>query len=569
MKKLIIVALVLVGLAGCGQKEGAQIPAPAEETRRQTAAGAVIGFVAENGAHVWRGVPYAASTAGENRWRAPRPAPAWEGAREAVRFAERCAQLTNAFDRSEGLKPNQLIGSEDCLALDIYAPAEAEGEALPVMVWIHGGGNVWGRSSSYDGSNLAVNENVIVVAVQYRLGPLGWFAHRLLRDSAETQRDASANFGTLDLVASLEWVRENISAFGGDPSRVTVFGESAGGHNVATLLASPLAEGLFHRAIIQSGSFDSVSLAVAEGLEGDHANNSASIVEALAVADAAALRAVPLEELFDVLEKPNGFLDTPRIIEDGVALPSTPMFNALRSTDTFNAVPVITGTNRDEMKLFYMLDPRMTKRILGVFIVARDQDFYDAASDYASRFWRSKAVNAPASLVSGIAGHEPVYAYRFDWDEGGRFLWMDLSKVLGAAHALEIPFVFNRYELLGSADATLFKKNTLESRETLSRMMGAYWASFARDGVPSAAGGPDWPVYGPERNGAWLRFDSLNDGGVEAMGAGSEDNAVSVILDDLKSDPRLDPEERCRVAELVKEWEPLLVEIIDAQTACG
>ncbi len=259
----------------------------------------------------------------------------------------------------------------------------------------------------------------------------------------------------------------------------------------------------------------------------------------------------------------------PRIIEDGIALPSTPIFNAFRSTDTFNAVPIMTGTNRDEMKLFYMLDPRMTKRILGIFIVARDQDFYDAASDYTSRFWRSKAVNAPASLISGIAGHRPVYAYRFDWDEGGRFLWMDLSKVLGAAHALEIPFVFNQFELLGSADGTLFKKKTLASRETLSRRMGAYWASFARDGVPAAEGGPKWPLYGENRNGAWLRFDSVDDGGVQVMAPDTEDNAVDVILGDLKADPRLDADGRCRVAGLIKEWEPMLVALVDAEIGCG
>lgn len=125
-------------------------PAPAPASVRTIAQGELVGLVADNGAHVWRGLPFAASTAGENRWRAPKPAPGWEGRRETLTFAERCAQLTNQFDRDEGLKPGQLIGSEDCLALDIYAPADAEGKALPVMVWIHGGGNVWGRSSSYD-----------------------------------------------------------------------------------------------------------------------------------------------------------------------------------------------------------------------------------------------------------------------------------------------------------------------------------------------------------------------------------------------------------------------------------
>ncbi|MEL7240679.1 MAG: carboxylesterase family protein, partial [Planctomycetota bacterium] len=170
-----------MALAACGKSE-APPPSAASETRRSTASGEIVGFVAENGAHVWRGVPFAASTAGENRWRAPQPAESWTGVRESLDFADRCPQLTNAFSAGEGYDPGLRIGSEDCLALDIYAPADAGSKELPVMVWIHGGGNVWGTSQSYDGSRLAVNEDVIIVAVQYRLGPLGWFSHPILRE---------------------------------------------------------------------------------------------------------------------------------------------------------------------------------------------------------------------------------------------------------------------------------------------------------------------------------------------------------------------------------------------------
>ncbi|MEL7030205.1 MAG: carboxylesterase family protein, partial [Pseudomonadota bacterium] len=215
---ILLIAALLV--AACGG-EPVDPPTPDVDTIRATQHGPIIGFTAENGAHVWRGVPFAASTAGENRWRAPKPPQGWSETREALQFAERCAQLTNMYDAGEGLKPGRAVGSEDCLAVNIFAPPDAEGADLPVMVWIHGGGNVWGRSGDYDGSRLAQNENVIIVAVQYRLGPFGWFAHEALRESAADPRDAAASFAVLDLIASLEWVRDNITAFGGDADNVT------------------------------------------------------------------------------------------------------------------------------------------------------------------------------------------------------------------------------------------------------------------------------------------------------------------------------------------------------------
>jgi len=517
-------------------------------TLRTVAQGELFGLVTGEGAHSWRGIPFAASTAGENRWRAPRPAPAWEGRRAALTFADRCAQLTTVFDKKEGLSPGQLIGSEDCLALDIYAPTDAQGEGLPVMVWIHGGYNVWGRSSSYNGSKLALEQGVIVVAVQYRLGPLGWFAHEALRASAELPEDGAACFAILDLIASLRWVRDNIAAFGGDPSCVTIFGESAGGHNVAMLLASPLAKGLFHRAIVQSGSFDSLALAVAEGDEGGHANPAKTIVEALDARSAQALRATSLAQLFAAYSIEGNFLDLPRGISDGVVLPATPLREAFASRETFNCVPIMSGTTRDEMKLFYLGNETFTKKRLGVFPVARDQELFDALTHYISRIWRVRAVDEPAAMMRK-AGHDSVYAYRFDWDEGGRFLFMNFKKLLGAAHGFEIPFVFHHFHHLGPADAVLFKRSTLAEREELSRIMGGYWASFARAGVPAHPGAPAWPCYGEE--GSFMRLDTENDGGVE-LRSGSD--SIGSIIVDLKRDPRLDEAERFMIVAEIDNW---------------
>ncbi|MEL7486359.1 MAG: carboxylesterase family protein, partial [Pseudomonadota bacterium] len=218
----------------------------------------------------------------------------------------------------------------------------------------------------------------------------------------------------------------------------------------------------------------------------------------------------------------------------------------------------------DEMKLFYALDPRLTKQILGAFIVARDQDFYDAASDYSSRVWRIRSVDGPAARMIA-AGHEDVYGYRFDWDEGGSFLFMDLGKVLGAGHGVEIPFVFNRFEFFGDADRIMFAKKTRDSREKLSRAMGAYWAEFARTGAPGDAGSPKWTRYGADGDAALMRFDSEQDGGVEMMpGADSFDRLIA----DLKADPRVDAEERCQIVSGIVDWVPSLEGLLSPEFGC-
>ena len=548
MKRLLITATAMF-LFGCANKAADVIvpPTPSVETKTSIDQGELVGFVEDNGAHVWRGIPFAADTSGENRWRAPRPATAWGGVREATEFAPVCAQIATAFTPIEGWENGLLEGSEDCLALDIYAPENAEGRDLPVMLWIHGGSNVSGASQLYQGDRLAVNEDVIVVSVQYRLGPLGWFSHDALRESAARPEDAAANFGTLDLIASLKWVGDNIAAFGGNPDNVTIFGESAGGHNVTTLLASPLAEGLFHRAIIQSGSFDSVPLLEAQGVNGDQPNPSNRVTERLGGPEK--FHTASTQEVFDAFEL-DGFeyMELSTVIQDGVTIPETTLRGAFKSTDTFNVVPTMTGINKDEMKLFYMLDPRMTKKSLGFLYVARDQGLYDAASDYTSRLWRLRSVDLPAAMMAE-AGHENVYAYQFDWDEGGKVLWMDFSKMLGAAHAIEIPFVFNRFKILGDADKVLFKKKTLNSREKLSRDMGRYWAEFAKNGVPSSEGAPSWPVYGPD--GTVMHLDSERDKGVHIR-KGSE--TMAAIVSDLKSDNRINDEQRCEIAFGLGAW---------------
>lgn len=547
----VLASLGLAALvAACAEREAAPVVAdPA--TERTVEEGRVVGFTdADSGAQVWLGLPYADAPEGDLRWRAPRWAEGWLGTREALEHNAPCPQLTNALNAEAfGVEPGQLIGSEDCLIADIYAPPGAgpDDAERPVMVWIHGGSNTWGSARQYDGSQLAVDQDVVVVVIQYRLGPLGFFAHPAIAEDIEIEEDSAANFALLDQLAALYWVRENIAQFGGDAGNVTIFGESAGGHNVASLMASPLADDLFHRAIIQSGSFRSVALSDAQS----HPQYGAvQAAEQFAGADASAadIRMSDLAAVYQAYAGEYGSIELPTIIQDGVTIPETPLADAFSSTDTFHAVPVITGTTRDEMKLFNAFDPELTSTLFGMIIRSRDPEFYDTVADYQSRIWRALSVDEAADTMKG-AGHDEVWAYRFDWDEGGSMFSMDFSHLLGAGHAVEIPFVFNHFDFFGRLDGAMFNTRNAEGRTALASSMGAYWAEFARSGDPASAGGPDWPNW--HEGGRLMRFDSPEDGGQEII-TGNE--LVSAILRDLANDETLDETQRCMVYTRLTGW---------------
>lgn len=552
-------------LAACSSEPPAP-PVADPATARTVTGGELVGYVnSETGAQVWQGVPFAAAPAGDLRWRAPRPHGGWDAPLEALAHPAMCPQITNALNaEATGAAAGDLVGSEDCLALDVYAPAGAgpDDAERPVMVWIHGGANVWGSASQYEGGQLATDQDVVVVVVQYRLGPLGFFAHPALAADAQRDTDAAANFALLDQIAALQWVRDNAAQFGGDSQNVTIFGESAGGHNVAGLLASPLAEGLFHRAIIQSGSFASVALEDARS-GGDYTAVGAAARFAGADADAQAIRNVPLEAVYDAYAG-EGLRDgLATMIADGVTIPASGLAGAFDSTDTFNAVPVITGTNRDEMKLFNVFDPELAGRWFGVIIRVKDQAYFDILTDYQSRMWRALAVDEAAARMTA-AGHDAVWAYRFDWDEGGTMAFMDMSKLLGAAHAMEIPFVFNNFDFFGRLDPALFNDANADGRQAVAGAMGAYWAAFARTGDPGAAGGPDWRAWREE--GVLIRFDAPSAGGPELI---TGTDSVSRIGADLAADERLTPAQRCDVLSRMVFWRVPAERLPDLGCAAG
>ncbi|WP_203292195.1 carboxylesterase/lipase family protein [Maricaulis parjimensis] len=562
------VGLLGLVLAACsGGEEAAFVPVVAADLVRQIQQGEVAGFETESGAAAWMAVPYAAPPVGALRWRAPRPALARPTRLDALMPGPVCPQITNTLSTGGGAEVGDLIGSEDCLTLDIYAPRDVgPDEALPVMMWIHGGANVWGSSSAYDGSSLASQQGVIIVSVQYRLGPLGFLAHPALRENAELPEDAAANFALLDLVAALVWIQDNIGAFGGDAGRVTVFGESAGAYNIAGLMAMPQARGLFHRAIMQSGGTASVPLDIAE--HGGGTDAVAGLAGAAAMAgpdaDGAALRAVPLETVFAPFRDAAGELTSlPRMIEDGVTLREGGILAAAEDPDGFAPVPLITGTNRDEMKLYMVFDPQLTRR-LGPLIWLRDRDVYEAAVEYPSRNWRYNAVDG---LLNRLAAHgrNDLWSYRFDWDEGGSVLITDTGALLGASHAMEIPFVFNHFELFGSFDRVLFNGRNEVERIELADAMGAYWAHFAAHGVPGdgIGMGPEWPQW--TDTGTALRFDTRADGGPEVF---SRTESLLGIASDLASDDRINAAQRCRIAHLMIAGQPSLSGVFDDVLDC-
>ena len=578
----------LVLAVGCTSEP--EIPAPSADptTLRHLATGDVVGASGAYGGHAWLGIPYAEPPLGGLRWRAPQPLLPWTGTREALAFGDSCPQFASGIGGDPSAKPGTLVGHEDCLTLNVYAPAlpgPAAEARLPVMVWIHGGGNTIGASRSYDGSRLASLHGVVVVTLNYRLGALGWFRNEALRESADAldasgnfgTLDASGNFGTLDQIQALHWVQAHIAAFGGDPQNVTIFGESAGGQNVLVLLISPLAAGLFQRAIAQSGgAWDTtpaeaenlrdapepgapessgeilLTLLEREGLAADRAGGEAAAAGMPLAERASFLRGIPAEQLLAAYDPGGrGFYECPRVFREGTVIPREPQSELLGRPGAYHAVPVMLGTNRDEQRLFFFLDPARTSRWFGV-PRAKDPATYQRDAAYRSRAWKITGVDEPArALAEAQPGR--VFAYRFDWDEQPSFLWADFSELLGAAHGLEIPFVFGNFSF-GPNGRFLFDEANRPGREALAAMMMSYWTEFARSGDPGRGRDGTLPRWVPwqEDGEKYAVLDTPAAGGVR-MATESErldDLAAAILADGSYENER----ERCAALASLSDW---------------
>lgn len=595
---LVHFVVVLALASGCGGSR----PDVDPSSQRALRQGPVVGSASEAGhVHAWRGLPYAAPPVGPLRWRAPESAPGWEGIREATASGNRCVQL--------GGDPVQ--GSEDCLYLDVYAPAvavdavPAGDERWPVMFWIHGGGNSMGWGDQTSPAALVRDHEVVVVSINYRLGIFGWLSHPALRAGAKGSLDRSGNFGTLDMIAALRWVRENVGAFGGDPGNVTIFGESAGGVNVFSLLVSPTASGLFHAAISQSGMPASVTRAQAEGFTDEpptasrtsgasgpsYAGLPGSSNELLLAllrqtgkaSDRAGAKAVLagmgdaeieaflrgfsagelLQPFVDVMQdEPMPMYMAPAVVRDGVVIPDEPLLEALSGLGGHERVPFIAGTNRDEHKLFFLMSSPHVERTFGLPTGLVNERLYDLEGEYGGAMWRAMGADEPVSALAARSG-PPVFAYRFDWDEEPKILGADLSKLLGAAHALDLLFVFGLTDL-GFANRFVFED--VDSAERLSRQMRSYWANFAYRHDPGRGRNddlPDWEPWNGEAGASkYIIFDSDRDGGIEF---GTDVLDARKVLARAEKDPRLaSDEERCRVFRNFVQWsEALSVEDYD------
>jgi len=544
------------------------LPDPA--TRRTTRYGDVIGFSGQHNDHAWLGIPYAQAPVGELRWRAPREPKSWPHELEATRKGTASAQLNIYEADAEGAPA--YIGSEDCLYLHVWAPQFPQEkipqgkDRLPVMVWLHGGSNMRGQGGSHKGGLLASTQSVIVVTVNYRLGVMGWFRHPALNDETATPEDRSGNFGTLDLIQALRWVQQNIAAFGGDPDNVTIFGCSAGGWNVYSLLASPKAEGLFHRAIAQGCGALSFPVASAENFTDatppGHPESSAEILLQLLVDEGRASNRAEAKELafsmntadianylrnkpFTDIDKACSTIrarsgipmwELPVLFEDGVVLPAQGIKAAFQE-GRYNRVPVMTGSTQYEFTILLPAVPnsRFSSRDVATGALSvPDPDLYFLAARYLSEFVKVYGVDGPTSAFSK---YQPgsAFAFRLDWNRLDPAPGFGNLR-LGSAHGLEVVFLFG-LENLGPEyiHARLVTGENLASFEKLSRAMMSYWAGFAATGNPGRGRKgelPQWQAWDPAspQGVKFIVFDDVEQTGLHMSPASLSKQAVLAQL---------------------------------------
>jgi para-nitrobenzyl esterase len=479
--------LLKTALAGGALAARPAVATTSELPIAETSSGKVRGLV-NNGVNVFRGVPYGASTAGAARFLPPRKPEPWSGVRDAFENGHTATQIMPAASAiGAGLRSNARQG-EDCLVLNVFSQGLNDGHKRPVMVWIHGGGYTYssGTTLAADGTNLARSQDAAVVCLNHRLNIFG---HLYLAELGGPKYADSGNVGMLDLVAALEWVHENISRFGGDRDNVTIFGQSGGGGKVSTLLAMPTAKGLFHRAVIESGStLKQLSREEAQrqtdrflaklGASRDHIDD---------------LQTMPTDRLLAGMSATNGIRLGP--VVDGRALSRDPFDPT--APEISADVPVMIGTAETEGTYFAAPDllsmdeatmrSRLSERLGG-----------DAAK-VIDLFRKTRAKATPSQLYFTILafptkanlqaerkaalGRAPAYLYQIDWktpvQDGTRF----------SPHCLEIPFVFNNVwhmpELVGTGPEI----------QTLADQVSGAWAAFARSGNPNHSGIPQWPAF--------------------------------------------------------------------------
>jgi para-nitrobenzyl esterase len=454
-----------------------------------------ISGVREGDIWVYKGIPYAAPPVGELRWREPQPVEAWEGVLACEEYGPACPQPP-----SEDWGGFMTVGetSEDCLYLNVWTPAESPDESLPVMFWIHGGAFLIGAGSQavYDGVNMA-EKGVVIVTINYRLGPFGFFAHPLLTE--ESPYGSSGNFGLLDQIAALEWVERNIASFGGDPDSVTVFGESAGGMSIYSLMASPLAEGLFDRAVIQSGPFLDMGLPLnpedtLENAEKKGERISRDLGCNMEEDELACLRARTPEEIMEASDRgddPLAHINMgPNV--DGYVLPASP--SAVFIAGEQHDVPLMVGSNADDGSIFVPDVNLQQTRLFLSFLYGDHAEKVEALFPVETEE-EVKAVISRVITEMGFAASARLCASSMEGKDSDAYLYL-FSRIpddpraegLGAFHGLEIVYVFGNFDKIGLQTVDQVDRE-------LSRIMMDYWVNLAKTGDPNGTGVPVWPAY--------------------------------------------------------------------------
>jgi para-nitrobenzyl esterase len=477
--------------------------ATAADLQVKTVAGIVKGTATEDGrVRIYKGIPFAAPPTGPGRWQPPAPAPSWPGVRDATAFGASCMQGSVFPDIV--LKDQ----SEDCLFLNIWAPAPTAGARLPVMLWVHGGGFQAGSGAEprHDGEAFA-RKNVVLVTINYRLGIFGFFSHPAL--TAESPHHASGNYGLLDQLAALRWVKDNIAGFGGDPANVTIFGESAGSFSMSALMASPLARGLFEKTIGESGAYFPLGAgALPLGPLADSEQQGVRFAAAIGAPSLPELRAKSGAELLQAALKTQPWF-APNV--DGYFLPApvTTIFAEGRQAH----VPLLAGWNADEVRAGVVLGKQkpdaqsfpadLHKRfgthaeaVLAAYPAANDAEALESAAALASDAFIGYSTWKWLQEHRKTGG-SPLYCYSFD-----RKIPVSAdsqvngvpatSRDIGARHAGEIEYVF------GALVQSLPKVPWEDADRRLSDAMTSYWSNFASSGDPNGPGLPKWPEYGKD-----------------------------------------------------------------------
>lgn len=477
---LMAVGCVLLGSATHAQAPGAQMPAAADGPVVKTKQGRVQGAIA-NGVVVFKGLPFAAPPVGDLRWRAPKAPAKWSDVRPATSFGSSCQQ------------------AEDCLYLNVYAPASAkEGSKLPVMVWIHGGAFIFGSGATYDGTQFA-KQDVIVVTVNYRLGRAGWFAHPAL--TAESKRGPLGNYGIMDQIAALEWVQDNIAGFGGDKKNVTIFGESAGAISINYLMLAPQARGLFAKAISQSGFGRLPAMPL-------HTDDGSRSVEKIGLAfaekngikgtDKAAAKSLRALSWTDLTKEVGGVgsPDATLPMADGKLITGSAYQGFAKGAQA--KVPFMLGGNSDEASLTrrganpQMIFSAIQQSRRDEFIAAFDPDNSGDIPRVVARFITDQSISEPDRALARAHSKlgQPTYIYHFS------YVPMSMrDQSFGLAHGGEIQYVFNTPRQGGKFD---------DEGAAIAKAANNYWVAFAKTGDPGSAGGPAWP-----------KFDATNESLVE------------------------------------------------------